>query len=204
MRVTIWDLETTDLQANFGRLLCCSFVDLGSDDVETFSRSKAKYKSGKWADNDDGKLATAIRNRLEKADIIVGWNSILYDQPFLNTRLQATDERPLHVGQSYGSTHLDLMYYAGGQMMRAGGRRLETIAKFFNLAHQKTPLTPETWSKAAAGNTAALLEVEEHCEADVRVTRDVFWKLAPHIKKIQFTLADVYPWLLEIPGRSET
>lgn len=200
MRVTFFDIEATDLGGNFGRLLCCSFVDLGDDSVvETYRRDRRPHKGSKLTD--DAKLAVAIRDRLEAADIIVGWNSILYDVPFINTRLVAAGERPCRIGEKHGSHHLDLMYYAGGQSMRLPGRRLETVAKFFHCDNQKTPLTPEVWAEAATGDAEAMENVVEHCEADILVTRDVFSHLAPFVKKIQFNLSDVYPVIEQLPSR---
>jgi uncharacterized protein YprB with RNaseH-like and TPR domain len=199
MRVTVFDIEATDLGGNFGRLLCCSFIDLDSTTVETFRRDRRPWKGKKLTE--DVKLAVAIRDRLEKSDIIVGWNSILYDVPFINTRLVAAGERPVRIGEKHGSHHLDLMYYAGGQSMRLPGRRLDLVAKFFHTDNAKTPLTPEVWANAATGDPEGMAEVVEHCEADIQVTKDVFFKLAPFVKKIQFNLSDVWPFLDQIPSR---
>jgi uncharacterized protein YprB with RNaseH-like and TPR domain len=200
MRTTFWDLETTDLGGNFGRLLCCSFIDLDSDEVVTFRRDRRPWKGTKLTD--DKRLAVAIRNRLEQADIIAGWNSLLFDAPFLNARLAAADERPLRVGERHGSRHLDMMYYASGQSMRLHGRALDKVAKFFHADNKKTPLLPEVWADAGAGVPEAMQEVVDHCEADVRVTKDVFPHLAPHIKKFTFTLSEVWPFLDQIPSRT--
>ena len=200
MIVRFYDVETTDLGGNFGRLLCCSFIDLDSDKVVTFRRDRRPWKGAKLTD--DKRLAIAIRNRLEQADIIAGWNSILFDAAFLNTRLAAADERPLRVGERHGSGHLDMMYYASGQSMRLPGRALDKVAKFFHSAYEKTPLTPEVWADAAAGIPSAVQKVVAHCEADVRVTKDVFPHLAPHIKKFTFTLSEVWPFLDQIPSRT--
>lgn len=199
MRATVFDIESTDLGGNFGRLLCCSFVDIGTTKVTTYRRDRAPYKGRRLTD--DSKLALAIRDRLEQADIVIGWNSILFDAPFINARLAAIGERPLHVGEKYGSFHLDLMYYAGGQAMRLPGKRLDVVSKFFKVPNLKTPLTPEVWAEAAAGDKKALDEVVAHCEADVLATADVFPKLAPFVKKVQFNLSEVWPFLDQIPSR---
>lgn len=201
MRATVFDLETTDLGGNFGRLLCSSFLDLGADPdtTTTYRRDMKPWKGRKLTD--DGKLAVAIRNRLEQADIVIGWNSILFDVPFLNARLAAVGERPLKLGEKFGSFHLDLMYYAGGSSMRLGSKRLEKVTKFFHVAHEKTPLTEEVWADAASGDRDAMEKVVEHCIADVQATADVFPHLAPFVKKVQFNLSEVYQFLADIPSR---
>lgn len=199
MRVTCFDIEATDLGANFGRLLCCSFVDLGSDTVETFRRDRPPYKGKKLTD--DARLAVAIRDRLEASDVVVSWNGILYDAPFVNARLAAAGERPMRLTKDHGVQHLDLMYYAGGQAMRLQGRSLDRVSKFFHAENEKTPLTPEVWADASTGDADAMELVVEHCEADVLVLRDVFPRLAPFVKKMVFPLAEVWPFIQDIPSR---
>jgi len=95
------------------------------------------------------------------------------------------------------------MYYASGQAMRLPGRRLDLVAKFFHCENQRTPLTPETWADAAAGDKRAMREVVEHCEADVLVLRDVWEHLAPFVSKITFQLKDVWESITHIPSRKK-
>lgn len=199
MKVVFFDTESTDLAANWGRILCASFLTLGEEEVLTYRKDSKPFVGKNKID--DGKLTRAIRNQLESADIIIGWNSILHDVPLLNARLADAGERPIHVGERHGSIHLDLMWYAGGQSMKIGGRKLDTVARFFGVEHEKTALDGETWQLAAAGDSTAMDEVVEHCEADVLVLRDVWPHLAPGVKKHQFTLSEVWPFLTEIPSR---
>lgn len=172
LRTAYFDLETTDLKGNFGRLLCGSIADEWGN-VVTHDRTQFKARTK----IDDRDLALTIRDALEQFDIIVGWNSKLFDVPFLNARLSRAGERPLNLGIK----HIDLMWYATGRFIRAGSRRLENIAKFFNCENQKTPLVAETWALAAAGDDDALGGIIEHCEADVLVLRDVFDHLKGYI-----------------------
>ena len=85
--------------------------------------------------------------------------------------------------------------------MKVGGRKLDTIAKFFGVENQKTPLDGVTWQKAAAGDKSAMNDIVVHCEQDVLVLRDLWPYLAPHVKKFSFSLSEVYPWIQEIPSR---
>lgn len=198
MKVLFFDLETTDLAANFGRLLCASFLPLDDDKVTTFRRDAKPFKASKVTD--DGKLALAIKQQLESADIIVSWNGMMFDVPFLNARLIASGHSPVRVGEKHPTTHLDLMYYSRGVSLKLNSSKLDTVSKFLN-TQAKTPLDATTWAEAASGDKAALDQVVEHCEADVRVLRDVFWHLAPLIKKVTFTLSEVYHVLPQIPSR---
>lgn len=199
MKILFYDTESTDLSASWGRVLCCSFSELKGKPY-TFRADQSRFKGETLID--DSKLVTAIRNELESADIVIGWNSILHDAPLLNARLALAGERGIALGEKFGTWHLDLMYYSGGQSMKVGGRRLETVSKFFKTKDNKTPLDGETWQLAGTGNKEALNEVVKHCEQDVLVLRQLFPHLAPHVKKFQFPLSEVWPFIDKIPSRT--
>jgi uncharacterized protein YprB with RNaseH-like and TPR domain len=184
VKTVIWDLETTDLKALFGRVLCCSFApaddyvhvapDGCTDAVYTLRGDNKKFKSRSKLD--DLKLCVAIRDELERYDLIVGQNVRLFDIPFLNARLAKGGERPLR-------THfvLDTMYYFGGTSMRIGSRKLDNAQKFFKLPVSKTEIDWDTWRLAAMLEPEAMDIVVEHCEADVVVTRQLYPKVLPFV-----------------------
>lgn len=198
MNVVVFDIEATDLAASWGRMLCCSFAPLGGE-TYTFRADRAKWK-GKNA-VDDSRLAVAIRDELEKYDIVVGWNSKLYDVPMINARLALAGEREVRIGSKYASHHWDAMWTAGGSTLRIGGKRLETVSKYFGTNSSKTPLTGQTWQLAAAGDKKAMDEVVEHCEADVEVLRDLWPHLAPLSKQMTFNMSEVWQFIDQIPSR---
>lgn len=177
MKIVFFDMECTDLKALMGRLLCTSFKPFGGDPY-TFRVDRKPWKS--IDPIDDSRLAVAARDELEKHNLIVGWNSKMFDVPFLNARLAKANERPLQVL----NFHADLMWYAGGCSMRIGSKRLENVQKFFNLDQEKTPLDWEEWQRAALGSKAAMQRVVEHCEADVTVLSQAYEHLLPHVKNL--------------------
>lgn len=198
MKLLFFDTESTDLAASWGRLLAASFVSLEGYPY-TFRSDKRPHKGENGID--DSKLAISIRNELEGADIIIGWNSILHDIPLLNARLSRVNERPCKLGEKNGVWHLDAMYYVAGQSMKIGGKKLDTAAKYFQVNHQKTSLDGQIWQLASVGDKKAMDSVVEHCEADVMVLRDLWPSIAPYIKKFQFDLSEVWPWISEIQSR---
>lgn len=206
MLIRFFDTESTDLSASWGRILCASFAD---QDTEVWtirgdkrphdlpSTGHAKHIPGNEI-VDDSKLCVAIRDTLEEADIIVSWNGILHDIPFLNGRLQQAGERPCQIKTWPNGAHLDLMYYATGSAIKIGSKSLANVSKFFKLPNQKTPLDGKTWQRAAAGERAAMNLVVEHCEADVMVLRDTLPYLAPHVKKLVLPFNKWYEYSKEI------
>lgn len=183
MRVVAFDLETTDLKALMGRILCCSFHTIVSDKAKDIGRTKTfRIDHKPWRSEDpidDGQLALAIKEELDKHHLIVGWNSKLFDLAFLNARLLKAGHPPFNPHLS-----LDLMYYAGGVSMRVGSKKLDNVSKFFKTPDKKTDIEWEQWNRAALGDKAAMKEVVEHCEFDVKVLAEVYWRMLPLVKNL--------------------
>jgi uncharacterized protein YprB with RNaseH-like and TPR domain len=180
MRIVAYDLETSDLKGLIGRVFCCSFKPI-VDGVETtpytFRIDQAEFR-GRSA-IDDSRLCEAIRDELEEYNLIVGWNSKLFDAPFLNARLSKAGLAPLRP-----QFHLDLMYYMRGSSMRVGSSKLDSAQKFFKLGTKKTDIDWEQWALTAAGDKTSLNEVAKHCEADVTVLSEAYWKLLPFVSNL--------------------
>jgi uncharacterized protein YprB with RNaseH-like and TPR domain len=177
LKILFMDTESTSLTAIMGRILCASFVSLEGKPY-TFRSDLAPWKSKDVID--DSKLCVAIRDELEKANLIVGWNSKLHDIPLLNARLAKAGERPYHC-QNF---HLDAMWYAGGSSMKIGSRKLDNVAKFFSLSEQKTDITWDDWARAGSGDKKAMKMVVTHCEGDVKVLRETYHHLLPYVKNL--------------------
>jgi uncharacterized protein YprB with RNaseH-like and TPR domain len=177
LNMVYFDLETTNLTAIMGRLLCCSFGDSWGR-VTTFRVDETDRKSA----IDDRELAIKIRDYIEdNADILCGWNSKLFDVPFLNARLLRHGERPLRKDLM----HIDLMYFARGQFVKIGSSKLVNVQKFSpEVENSKSDVDWDTWALAGTGDKNALNYVVEHCEKDILVLRDVFGQLKSHITNI--------------------
>lgn len=172
-----FDIEATDLKGNFGRLLCVSGADMFGN-VMTMRADDPQFAGNKR--RDDSRLAVAVRDWLETFDMWVGWNSKMYDIPFIDTRLLIAGERPIRKD----IMHVDPMWKAGQFSLTLHSRRLDAVAKTFRLDSQKTALDPDIWMDAAEGDKTAMDYVVEHCEADVLVLRGAFHVLKPLIKNL--------------------
>lgn len=181
-RTVGFDLETSNLSAMMGRILCCSFVNIGADDesdvVWTFRGDDRQYRNRKDI-TDDGRLVVAIRDELERtADILVGHNSKLFDLKMLNARLAKINERPY-----VPNWHVDTMWIIRTHFRISS--KLVNAQKFFNLADEKTPITWDNWQRAMSGDRAAMDEVVEHCEQDVKVLAQAARHLRPYIRQLK-------------------
>lgn len=164
-RMAFYDIETTNLGAGMGRVLCVSIADeFGNVTTRDYTDFDGKNIL------DDTPLVAWARDELDKYDIWVGWNSILFDQPFLNARLLKGLEWPLRMDHM----HIDLMYMFRGRKARFGSSKMDNVAKNLGVPNQKTPLDFAIWERALVGDREALDYVVEHCESDVLVLRDIF------------------------------
>lgn len=180
MKIRFFDLETTDLKGLMGRILCASFIDLDTEEAVTFRLDDKPWK-GK-SKIDDSKLAVAIRDYLEEANLIVAHNGRMFDIPFLNARLAKAGERPLHT-----QFVLDPRWYLNSGSMRIGSAKLVNAEKFFELTEStggKTEISWADWALAATGDRTAMDTVVYHCEQDVHVLKALYPHVLPYVKTL--------------------
>jgi hypothetical protein len=127
------DIETTNLKANFGRILCASVADMHGN-VRTFRIDEEPFKRPKR--RDDSALAAGLRDYIEQFDFIVTWYGKMFDLPYIDTRLLIANDRPVRKD----IMHSDPIYKAGHGSLALHSRRLDAVAKTFRLPVQKTGL----------------------------------------------------------------
>lgn len=177
MRIVAVDLESTGLTGIMGRVLCASFAPIAAENGRVKTFRAEEYATDDPID--DGPLAAAIRDELEDYNLWVTWNGKMFDMPFLQARLLKAGLRPLEPRM-----HLDLMYYARGVTMRIGSSKLVNVQKFLGLDEAKTDISWEDWQRAGMGDEKAMEEVVTHCEQDVKVLREAYWKMIPLVRHV--------------------
>lgn len=187
MRIVAYDLETSDLKALMGRVLCCSFLPIVDRKFlqsvpkryhprpYTFRGDSPEYFN-KDDPIDDSKLVVAIRDELHRYNAIVTWNGKLFDNRFINAKLLKYGEEPLQT-----QFHYDPMWTVRNGL-RVGSSKLVNVQKYLSLPDSKTEITWDDWARAQSGNTTAMDTVVEHCELDVKVLMEAYWRLLPHAR----------------------
>src|SRR6266403_1464490 len=105
MRIGLWDIESSSLDAEYGQLLCAVIGEYRSEaplapQLKVYTL--ADYENCRW---DDRSLACNMRDDLEQFDLVLTYNGARFDLPFLNTRLIETGERGARLRR-----HKDLLY----------------------------------------------------------------------------------------------
>ena len=178
MKIVAFDIESSSLDADWGRVLCASFCPIKEE-----GKTEQPYtlvRPVRTKDPlDDSALIRSIRDELLKYNLIVTWYGKIFDVPFINARLLKHS-----LGDYVPQMHLDACWYAAGTGMKLGSKRLDNVAKYFKTEHQKVDVEPEDWQRARYGDAEALQRVVEHCEADVQILSEVYWRLLPRVRNI--------------------
>ena len=168
-KIVLFDLETCDLAANKGHILCGSWTELGSKYVYTRRIDQYPiYKKELW---NDEQLVLDLKADLEEADILVGHYSTRFDLPYLNSRLLKYGHSPVAP-----TAHVDTWRIARNRL-RLQSNRLATLIEFLGVETQKTQLDVSEWKKAEYGVKSSLDYVVEHCEKDVIALEEVYLKI---------------------------
>lgn len=163
MRAASFDLETTNLNANFGVILCACIkpfdkpvITLRGDHYPTWKKQRSK----------DIQLCKDIWKELEKYDILIAHNGVNFDVPFLRTRLMKAGVRmpqpkvvdPVRLARRY---------------LRLGYNSLEQVAAHLGF-YGKTSVAGDYWMQASLdGSKKAMNYIVEHCVADVELLEKV-------------------------------
>jgi uncharacterized protein YprB with RNaseH-like and TPR domain len=163
--LAVWDLETTGLKGDFGRLLCGSILSYPSGKIKTF---RIDHVNG-GSPNKDGPLAVAIRDEIERHWISAGYFSKGFDFSMLNTRLVVAGERKIE-----SHLHIDpIWFYKGWRGLSMRSSSLATVAKVLGFEETKMDVPDTIWQEARYGNQEALDVLQERCESDCKLTLKV-------------------------------
>jgi len=180
MRTAVWDIEASNLAGDMGIMLCSSIKVLSGKVLTHRIDESPDYNTHRW---DDSWLAEQTRDELEKYMVVVVWNGIKYDLPFLNTRLIAAGLRPLNVSNI---CFVDMLW-ASRYRLRLHSNRLESLIDYLDTDVKKTPILGKLWIRAMTGDKHALDQVVKHNICDLERLEEVAEYLSNFVK-LQFRL----------------
>ncbi len=170
-RIILFDLEFMHLNwgADLGLIYCMGWKVLGEKQTHLESVWDTKQKTPL----DDKELCIKLREILEGADMLVTYNGIKCDVPFLQTRLLHHRLAPLPpIAHKY-------VYFTSRFKLKLSRNRLYDVQTFLGFKNKKTPVNLYKWLEALVGNKAAQAEILHHCKQDVKVLEDAYLTLRP-------------------------
>jgi DNA polymerase III epsilon subunit-like protein len=144
MKVACFDLETSNLTADFGLILCGSIKQFDQGKMETYRIDAFNTKK---VNSNDSALVGALIRRLSDFDILVAHNGVKFDRPFLNSR-----------ALRWGFSSTDLLRPNGmiidpvklaRNHLRLGYNGLDQVARLLGCQNEKTRIMGDTWMRAA-------------------------------------------------------
>lgn len=159
----MFDIESTDLNASFGRLICACIRPWSINDVSP--RSAKVIEASRSSDKGAVK---AIIKELDKYDYIVTWYGMGFDIPFIQTRALIHELQPLGAHR-----HLDFYYTSRGNL-KFKGNSLAMVSETLFGETLKTRIRPMIWGDAMIGKKEAWKYIIDHCELDVEELERVF------------------------------
>lgn len=178
LRIAITDIETTDLWAGMGRVLCASTQFFGPDELITIrADSFPAWQSGKRSDDRD--VVEAILKCLEAADIIYAYNGTGFDFPFLRTRALIHGLPPVEPRKIVDPVML------ARKVFRFRSNRLDSVARDLGCPYEKTDVDKQVWARAMLdGDKECMDQIVHHCELDIKVLAWVAKKVSPYVRTI--------------------
>jgi uncharacterized protein YprB with RNaseH-like and TPR domain len=170
-RILVYDIEATNLDADFGYVLAIGYKWLGEPASSTKVLSLDEFPRYEVDRTDDRQILKAFEKVYLQADAILHYNGARYDEPYVNTRrlIHGMDPLPRR-------PRIDLLYTAKSTF-RMRGKSLDRVAKTLRTKNQKSPVAGHHWVRAMSGYRASLQYIVKHCRADVLVLEEVYMRL---------------------------
>lgn len=173
LRIGVWDIETTGLNADYGYVLCVCVLDPATKKIYTVRIDDPKNPdptSDKWVVQEAIKL-------MDSFDLLVGWYTCRFDFPFINSR--AAKHKLKFPDRNF---RRDLWFTSRGQL-KLRSNRLAVVEQFLFGKTTKNAITPEIWNGAIRGTKKALDYVVHHCHLDLGATLRVYKRFIPLISR---------------------
>ncbi len=172
--MTAFDIETTNLNANYGYILCMAWKHVGESKVHCVRIDQTE--SFEKDPTSDKLVVKAAAEALKDSDVVYGWYSSRFDWPFIQSRL-LTHGLPAMPP----TAHIDLWRTAKYQM-KLNSNRLASVSEFLGL-EEKTPIRSREWIRAMAGHQKSINYVVAHCKQDIVVLEQAYLKMRPLIRQ---------------------
>jgi uncharacterized protein YprB with RNaseH-like and TPR domain len=175
-KIIYWDLETSDLNADWGTIYCVGY-QIEGEKIKCISITDFPgWEKEPW--NDERVIRAFLRVLCrEDVGIEVTHYGTNFDIKFLQARMAYHGMGVLPI-----LGHVDT-YYAAKTKLAIKSKSLANVADFLKCPFKKTYLDKDHWRRAGRGDRHSLDYIVKHCIADVRVLRWVYLKLAPMLRR---------------------
>lgn len=173
-RVGFFDIETTNLNAAFGIMLCYCIKDAATGEVLGKCIDRKQLETVR-----DREIVKACVADLQKFDRVVTQYGERFDLPFIRTRAVALSLPFPEFGELFQTDVWKILR----KKFRLHSNRLEAACKVLLGRTEKTHLEPDYWIGALMGDKKALAYIYDHCEKDVSDLEKLYNKVCNYAQK---------------------
>jgi uncharacterized protein YprB with RNaseH-like and TPR domain len=179
--VGYFDIETSNLKADFGIILCYCIKEAGKNKIISRTVTRDELHEAGCLDREVVKQCIAD---IQKYDRIITHYGKRFDIPFLRSRaLFFNLDFPI-----YGKIFLEDTYFILRHRFCISRNRLETACRHILGKTRKTHLDPRQWIMALQGDRQALDYILDHCKADVRDLEDLYNRISDFTRRADVSL----------------
>ena len=175
LRVGYLDIEATNLNADFGMMLCWYIKAAGTD---TYYSSCVTSKEMTPKGVRDKRVVGDLLDAMQNFDVLYAHygSDRRFDFPYIRTRALKWNYDG-HLTLLKNNKFIRDTWLISRNKLKLSRNSLANIAKFLGLTEEKTALDPSVWNDAMLGCGKALEYVDVHCKADVDVLEAVHGRL---------------------------
>ncbi len=169
-RVGFLDIESSNLTASFGVMICYCILDDQSDMIYKDQICKKELFDKTVRDR---RVIESLCRDIRRFDTIITFYGTKFDVPFCRTRALV---HGLDFPEFGEVRHKDV-YYMVKSKLRLHSNRLEAACNAVFGHSAKTGLSPAIWVDAQCGDPEAIRYIVDHCEKDVEELKRLYYKL---------------------------
>ena len=174
MKILSWDIEASNLSADFGIVLCVGFKEVQKGRPEVLSILDYTAGSDRDLIRAEKRLLIDVSERLLACDVWLTHYGTWYDILFINTRL-LYHRLPI-IPPTF--SHIDTWKISRNRL-KLRNNRLKTISEFLGTKDEKNAIKPEQWIRALGGHKPSMDYIVEHCRRDVLVLEETYLRIRP-------------------------
>lgn len=178
------DIETSNLNADFGFVICAIAKEYAKKDIKVFRIDD--YKGYENARYNDKPLVKDLRDYLVGYDGLITYNGRNFDLPFLRSQLICYGIEPMK-----DMFHVDVFYIVKYRL-KLHNNKLNTLIHFLNSTRgskkrieEKTYINSLYYRKAITGDRSGINELVTHCKKDVKALEQCYDMLKPEIRSLK-------------------
>ena len=173
-KILTFDIETADLNANRGHIICAAAKWVGKREVYTWRIDETPgYGTPPKSFITDSLILKGLIPLLEEAEAVVGQYISRFDAPYVTTRAIINKLKP-----PAPYTIIDT-WSAARSYLKLARNDLGSITATMDCKHQKTHLDWSAWEVARYGDKKAIDLMLKYNVNDVRATEDAYLALRP-------------------------